>query len=103
MIVVVIVLGGFLLIPILLIVMAWPKRIKRTRRVIDGFSRIQELEQSMDILLGKHSVVNSIDELFMLITLYANCRNVTESNFCKDYLRRKAKTAYNRYDEERLH
>lgn len=103
MVVILVVLGIILLSAILVIALLFrhnPGR--RNPEVGSVFLCMKELEKSMDGLLKEHPVSSSINELYLLISLYADCRNITESNYCKNYLKRKTNAAYFRYDTERL-
>ncbi|MFC2007883.1 hypothetical protein ACFLVB_04730 [Chloroflexota bacterium] len=65
-------------------------------------NRLTQLEKAMDELFSKNQVINSIDDAFQKIPLYVSCIDSKEDEYCRNYLRKKYRSGYKRYDEERL-
>ena len=52
-------------------------------------AKMSELARAMDKLVGEHPEAQSVDEWFLIITLYASGLTGIENNFCKQCLVRK--------------
>ncbi|MFC1955422.1 hypothetical protein ACFLWZ_02645 [Chloroflexota bacterium] len=63
--------------------------------------RLQYLEKSMDRLFKEHQVIGKLSDAYNLITKYASCRDKTEEEYCRNYLRNIYSSGYMRYDDER--
>ncbi|MFC1904815.1 hypothetical protein ACFLXT_03515 [Chloroflexota bacterium] len=72
-----------------------------TTIVGERLERLQYLEKSMDKLYKEHQVIDKLSDAYNLITKYAACRDKTEDDYCKNYLRKLYSSGYKRFDDER--
>ena len=76
------------------------REIRQKMRMFD--TRTKELEAAMNQLISEHMTPSSVEELYFYITLYVNCQNAWENEYCKDYIKKIVRKGYLRYDKERL-
>ena len=69
---------------------------------IEKQQRLSQLEQAMDKLVKEHPVFNKIEDSYSFINMYMSCRNADESEYCRQYLKKRYLSGYRRYDKERL-
>jgi hypothetical protein len=73
-----------------------------SENLVSFHKRFNELDAAMGRLVSEHMVVNSIEEYYSYISDYVNCRNSSEYNYCKNYIKSKIRNGYKRFDDERL-
>jgi len=102
-----IIIFGFLLLLVVLAITLFRKHRKRAKLkpfasiLEERVERLQYLEKSMDRLFKKHQVIGKLSDTYNLITKYVSCRDKTEEEYCKNYLRKIYSSGYIRYDDER--
>ncbi len=79
------------------------KQRREVKKKMSIFSaRIKELEAAMDRLISEHMTPASIEELYLYISYYVECRDKWENDYCKDYIRKRVHRSYLRqYDDGR--
>lgn len=68
----------------------------------EQIKRTKYLEQGMDELFREHKTIDKLTNAYDLINKYVECRDKTEEDYCKAYLRKKYSSEYKKYDDERL-
>lgn len=61
-----------------------------------------KLEKAMDRLFSEHMAIAKIEDAYLIIGNYVNCKEKWEYDYCKNYVKKLYSRAYDRYDEERL-
>ncbi|MFC2005971.1 hypothetical protein ACFLVG_03305 [Chloroflexota bacterium] len=74
---------------------------KQLREQYPEVPRTPDLIRSMDRLFKEHQVIDKLSDAFDLIPKYVECKDKTEEDYCKEYLRKKYASGYLRYDDER--
>ena len=77
-------------------------RLMPSKEYIRIRNRTTELESSMNRLLKRHGWAPSIQSLYSHIPDYIIYQNDWEEDYCKNYLKKRVRKGYRRYDKERL-
>jgi hypothetical protein len=79
----------------------------KTNLKIQRIAKLEEwersilLQDSMKKLVREHPLIENIDEAYDCINQYFKCIDLTEYNYCRDYLNKLYSKGYYRYDDER--